>query len=106
VCSAKYLICPEYNFTTPFLMTFLTDIERQISLRSTREELIKRGILKEINDNTPAECPVTQVIPEEAEDCKTNGMICVEYLYLIIVFAAVTTVLHNMGQLSIAACLY
>jgi len=51
----------------------IVDIERQISLRSTRDELIKRGILKEINDNTPALAPTELTITEEPEEINSNG---------------------------------
>ena len=50
-------------------MWLYLDIERQISVRSTREDLIKRGILKEINDNASVE----QAIPEESNENEVDS---------------------------------
>ena len=36
---------------TRMLVRVVVDLERKISVRTTREELIKRGVLKEVDDN-------------------------------------------------------
>ena len=51
-----------YNYVLKCL-----DLERQISVRSTREELIKRGVLKEVEETPPPVAPVP-TIPEESEN--------------------------------------
>ena len=39
-------------------MPVIVDLERKISLRTTREELIKRGVLKEVDE------PLQNTVPE------------------------------------------
>lgn len=44
---------PSYDLDV-FVGFMFIDLERQISLRTTREDLIKRGVLKEVDDNARA----------------------------------------------------
>ena len=68
-------VCVSHN-VLPELVSRISDLERQISMRTSREDLIKRGLLKEIDENgqpiIPKEAPIAE---DEQEDnlCHDQG---------------------------------
>ena len=56
---------------TCMLVYVVVDLERKISVRTTREELIKRGVLKDVDDNQPQN-PQLTTLPGQFEHSITN----------------------------------
>lgn len=70
------------TYSPLLLCVLLTALERKISMRQSREELIKRGVLKEIYDKGKGTTPVSM-----SQKKAVHG-ICVHISWSLIQFSA------------------